>query len=145
MRDPSSMLMRSAPERLVEVGEKCLALDQVRESLVVTQQPSCGMVMLQVREPVRRERFYLGEVLVTKCEVRLGAARGWAMVDGDNPHAALAAAICDAVSRTDSAELSSLRAGIRELCEETATRLLTEERDSWSQVVETRVQFEEFE
>jgi hypothetical protein len=137
--------MRSRPERLVELGEQCLTNQALRESLIVTQPPACGTLMLQVREPVRRERFYLGEILVTRCEVRIGADRGWAMIDGDEPRAALAAAICDVVSRTTAAEHEPLRLAIDSLCRETNEHLAAREQREWNQIADTRVRFEEFE
>lgn len=137
--------MRSRPERLVELGERCLTSETLRSSLVVTQPPACGTVMVQVREPVRRERFYLGEILVTRCEIRLDAERGWAMIDGDEPRAALAAALCDAVSRTTAEEYEPLRLAIDELCRETREHLAAQEQRRWDQIADTRVKFEEFE
>mgnify|MGYP003342687833 FL=1 len=137
--------MRTRPERLVELGEQCLASGTLRSSLVVTQPPACGTVMVQVREPVRRERFYLGEILVTRCEVRLGTERGWAMIDGDEPRAALAAALCDAISRTTAEEFAPLRQAIDDLCRETREYLSAQDQRRWDQIADTRVRFEEFE
>jgi alpha-D-ribose 1-methylphosphonate 5-triphosphate synthase subunit PhnG len=101
--------------------------------------------MLQVREPVRRERFYLGEVVVTRCEVTVAEQRGWAMVAGEHDKAALAAAVCDCVSRTSEPGLAALRASIDQLCAETAERLASARSQEWSTLEPTRVAFEEFE
>jgi len=101
--------------------------------------------MLQVREPVCRERFYLGEVVVTRCEVAIAECRGWAMIAGEHEKAALAAAVCDCVSRTSEPALAALREAVDRLCGETAERLSAEDLGEWSTLEPTRVAFEEFE
>ncbi|MDR1238571.1 MAG: phosphonate C-P lyase system protein PhnG [Treponema sp.] len=58
--------------------------------------PEKTMVLLQVREPVRRSRFYLGELLAAHCVVELGGVRGAAVLMGDDLNKARAAAILDA-------------------------------------------------
>ena len=137
--------MRSDRDRLAEVAEQCLAEPAVRDRLRVVHPPASGVVMLQVREPVRKERFYLGEVVVTRCEVAVAEQRGWAMVAGEHDKAALAAAVCDCVSRTSEPGLAALRASIDQLCAETAERLASAHSHEWSTLEPTRVAFEEFE
>jgi alpha-D-ribose 1-methylphosphonate 5-triphosphate synthase subunit PhnG len=58
--------------------------------------PEKTMVLLQVREPVRRCRFYLGELLAAHCIVELGGVRGAAVLMGDDLNKARAAAVLDA-------------------------------------------------
>jgi alpha-D-ribose 1-methylphosphonate 5-triphosphate synthase subunit PhnG len=65
-------------------------------SLSVRKEPRPQLVMQQVREPVERRPFNLGEVLVTPAEVELDGARGFAMVPGKRERAALSGAIVDA-------------------------------------------------
>jgi alpha-D-ribose 1-methylphosphonate 5-triphosphate synthase subunit PhnG len=64
--------------------------------LSVRQEPRPQLIMQQVREPVERRPFNLGEVLVTPAEVELDGTRGFAMVPGKNERAALSGAIVDA-------------------------------------------------
>jgi len=64
--------------------------------LVILEGPTIGMVMCRVVEDALGEVFNLGEVLVTECLVRIGAAEGWAMVMGSRPGATRAAATIDA-------------------------------------------------
>ncbi|MDR2258280.1 MAG: phosphonate C-P lyase system protein PhnG [Treponema sp.] len=58
--------------------------------------PEKTMVLLQVREPVRRSRFYLGELLAAHCVVEMGGVRGAAVMMGDDLEKAKAAAVLDA-------------------------------------------------
>lgn len=71
--------------------------------MTVLSGPEVGVVALQVREPIARERFYLGEALVTRAEVDLGGTRGWAMRMGSDRMATLAAAVLDAEASADRA------------------------------------------
>ena len=64
--------------------------------LSVRQEPRPQLVMQQVREPVERRPFNLGEVLVTPAEVDLDGSRGFAMMPGKAERAALSGAIVDA-------------------------------------------------
>lgn len=137
--------MQATPDRLIEVGELCAANPKLSAGLSIIHPPTVGLVMMQVREPVCRERFYLGEVVVTRCEVLIDTHRGWAMVSGENKEAALAAALCDAISRTHEPEYSRLRESISRLCDETTERIDSSTRREWSDLAPTRVNFEEFE
>jgi len=137
--------MRADVGRLVEVGERCLANAALSAGLRIIHAPTSGVVMMQVREPVRKERFYLGEVVVTRCEVIINDMRGWAMVAGEDKRSALAAALCDAVSRSTTGEFAELRSAVDALCIETAERLRADESREWSALEPTRVAFEEFE
>lgn len=121
---------------LVPLAEACLA---AHGDPVVVVSPEVGLVMLQVREPVCEERFHLGEVVVTRAEVVLAGARGWAMRMGTDRVATLAAAVCDAVATAD-VELAD---DVHELCHRTRTARATAERDEWAELAATEVRFEE--
>jgi alpha-D-ribose 1-methylphosphonate 5-triphosphate synthase subunit PhnG len=81
----------SAP--LIALADQILASG---EPVELVDGPQIGMVMMQVREPVCEERFYLGEVLVTRAEVLLRGVRGWSMRLGEDTLATVAAAVLDA-------------------------------------------------
>lgn len=105
----------------------------------VEGRPDVGLVMLQVREPVCRERFHLGEVAVARARVQWHGASGWAMRVGTDREAALSAALCDAAAQIDDAA----RTRIDALCDRTdEVRRRASERE-WSELATTRVVFEE--
>ncbi|MFD1643905.1 phosphonate C-P lyase system protein PhnG [Halohasta litorea] len=64
--------------------------------LTIRQEPKPTLLMQQVREPVERRPFNLGEVVVTPAEVSLDGERGFAMRPGKAEREALSGAIVDA-------------------------------------------------
>ena len=122
-------------EPLVALADRCL--DRVEP--VIVQEPEVGMVMLPVREPVAHERFFLGEVLVTRAEVEIDGHRGWAMRLGHDRAATLAAAICDAVAETRGPEEDE----IVQLCRWAEEVAAADRRATWAELSPTEVTFEE--
>lgn len=66
------------------------------------QVPQEGLWLLRLAEPVRGDRFFLGEVPVASAciglrDPGLGEARGGAAIIGGDREQAVAAAVCDAV------------------------------------------------
>lgn len=137
-RDRRIELLAAAPaERLVALGER--AVRAVGPRLQLIRPPETGSVVLQVREPVADERFYLSDVLVTRAEVALDDVRGWSMRLGDDRLSALAAAVLDAVAETDDL---SLAGEVRQLCAEVEHQVEEERRREWQELSATIVQFE---
>jgi alpha-D-ribose 1-methylphosphonate 5-triphosphate synthase subunit PhnG len=101
--------------------------------------PEVGMVMTQIREPVAEERFYLGEILVTRCSVEVAGANGWSMRGGDDRIAALAAALLDAVAAAGLPEAAE----VADLCTAVAARRRREIDAEWAEIAPTLVTFEE--
>lgn len=132
----TGLLARARVDSLLTLADGCI---QGAGEPVVTLPPETGMVMLTVREPVETTRFHLGEVLVTRCEVRHRDAPGWAMRMGSDPAAALAAAILDAEVESD----GPLAGAVIELCDVTHHQLALDEALEWQDVEPTIVDFEE--
>jgi alpha-D-ribose 1-methylphosphonate 5-triphosphate synthase subunit PhnG len=95
----------------------------------------------QVRDPVERRPFNLGEVLVTPAEVDLDGARGFAMVPGKAERAALSGAIVDAAVAAGHAETPGIVAAL----EDVATRQREQRRREWAESKHTAVEFETME
>ena len=90
-RDYRIELLAVAPSQdLLNLADRVL---KGSEPPTVIAGPEVGLVMMQIREPVCEERFFLGEVLVTRAEVELAGARGWAMRMGEDRVATLAATV----------------------------------------------------
>lgn len=131
----ASLLARADHDELDALAETVVLRAERRP--VVLSGPEVGMVMMQVREPVAAERFYLGEVLVCEAEVELTGHRGWCMRLGDDRAATLAGAILDAAAEgTD-------REDVEALCRNVARREATASRREWAELVPTEVRFEE--
>lgn len=123
-------------DAVVALAEKVL---RAGDDLRVITGPELGMVMLQVREPVAEERFYLTEVLVSRAEVELRGSRGWAMRAGDDGLATLAAAVLDAAADVDADHLLAVEA----LCTATERRLAEHRIAELAELAPTTVQFAE--
>jgi len=123
---------------IVPLAERLVASGESPEPTVL-RPPEVGMAVLQVREPVERSRFYLGEVLVTECTVEVAGVAGWSMRAGDDRIAALAAALLDAVA---AAELPA-RAEIDAVCAQIAERREQQDAAQWAEIKSTTVSFEE--
>jgi alpha-D-ribose 1-methylphosphonate 5-triphosphate synthase subunit PhnG len=128
------LLARARPDELEPLAEQILARSGAP---VVLSGPEIGMAMMQVREPVAEERFYLGEVLVTQTEVELAGHRGWCMRLGDDCQATLAAAVLDAAAE------GADRLPVEALCRAVAAREDAAAGAEWAEVAPTEVRFEE--
>lgn len=135
----TELLARADADDVRVLAETFLSRRDVADELDIIGPPEVGMVMMQVREPVCKERFHLGEVVVTRAEVAVGGARGWAMRAGVDRETTLAAALLDACAEHD----SSLRVQVDLLCEETNEHLTASRRQEWSDLRSTTVSFEE--
>lgn len=132
----SGLLAAADAAELIALADRLI--EQHGEPSVI-QAPDVALLSMQVREPVERTRFQLGDVLVTSAEVVIGGAEGWAMRMGGDRAATLAAAVCSGVADhgLDGSDL------VDELCRRTAERLERERLVEWAELVATRVEFEE--
>jgi len=137
-RDRRAELLAAAThDEVVPLAERLLDAGTLGDPLVV-HAPETGMVLLQVREPVAEERFYLGEVLVTRCTVEVAGTAGWCMRGDGDRVAAMAGALLDAAA---AAGLEA--AEIEQVCARVADRRAAEDAAEWAQVAPTTVNFEE--
>jgi alpha-D-ribose 1-methylphosphonate 5-triphosphate synthase subunit PhnG len=109
--------------------------------LSVRQEPRPQLVMQQVREPVERRPFNLGEVLVTPAEVELDGARGFAMLPGKRERAALSGAIVDAAVAGDHEATPDIVAAL----EAVADNEQDQRRRAWAESKHTAVDFQTME
>ena len=135
----TELLARADGDEIRHLAEGFLANRRVADDLEILTPPEVGMVMMQVREPVCKERFHLGEVVVTRAEVAVAGSRGWAMRAGTDRETVLAAALLDACAEHD----TSWAADVDSLCERTASRLASNDRGEWDELRDTAVSFEE--
>jgi phosphonate C-P lyase system protein PhnG len=92
----SSILARADRDELIAVVDHLLTTNADLRVTAI-RSPEVGTVQLQVREPVCEERFIIADGLATVAEVMVSEALGWAMRLGDDPEAATAAAVADAL------------------------------------------------
>ncbi len=107
-RPPHTPTSRQHAMSLLALGDTAVleaALKTLPSSLSYTflRRPEVGLVMLEGRIGNTGQRFNLGEMLVTRCALRLNAhnghplTEGYAFIQGNNPHHALLAAFFDAL------------------------------------------------
>lgn len=107
----------------------------------ILQAPTPRLVMQQVTEPVQRQPFNLGEVLVTAAEVALDDEKGFAMVPGKAEKPALSGAVLDAAVASEHPRSADIVAAL----EAAAERRDSDRREQWGLARETTVDFEEME
>jgi alpha-D-ribose 1-methylphosphonate 5-triphosphate synthase subunit PhnG len=136
--DRAELLAFAHRDELVPLAERLLSEGGL-DGLSVIRPPQVGLVLMQVREPVADERFYLGEVLATQCSVELDGTPGWSMRGGDDRVTALAGAVLDALAAANRPGAEQVQA----LCVEVAQRRRREHEAEWEQIAPTAVTFEE--
>ncbi|MDR1205287.1 MAG: phosphonate C-P lyase system protein PhnG [Peptococcaceae bacterium] len=111
------------------------------KTVLLLKAPEKTMILLNVREPVRQSRFYLGEALAVHCMVEVDGVRGAAAQLGDDLQKVQAAAILDAAHTGRFPGFVSAEAALLEL---DAARK-AEELQWASRVRETQVRFQALE
>lgn len=64
--------------------------------VMVIEEPNNGLVMVKIRETAKKSQFYIGEVLVTECKVRINGFPGIGIIKGHEPEKAYHLAVVDA-------------------------------------------------
>jgi alpha-D-ribose 1-methylphosphonate 5-triphosphate synthase subunit PhnG len=109
--------------------------------LSVRQEPRPQLLVQQIREPVERRPFNLGEVLVTPAEVELADTRGFVMIPGKAERAALSGAIVDAAVAAGHERTPA----IVEMLTDTGAKQREQRRQAWAESTHTTVEFETME
>jgi len=102
------------------------------------EEPNYGLVMVKVRETAKKSQFYLGEVLVTECKVRISGSIGVGLIKGDEPEKAYDLAVIDAAY---AAELVETGAWSAKLYKEQA-QIEQDYAAEYTKVMRTKVDFQ---
>lgn len=132
----NSCLNQAPADQLIALAETCL---QDHPELVVTKQPTVGVVVAQVREPIAEERFILGDVMVCQAEVHRRGSYGWAMRMGQDTLATLAAALLAAEFTANGPR----REAIVALCDQVVAERKQARAAEWERLAPSIVEFEE--
>ncbi|WP_078381926.1 phosphonate C-P lyase system protein PhnG [Sutcliffiella halmapala] len=62
----------------------------------IERKPTTGLVMVQARDSVSEQPFYMGEILVTECTVSIEGKFGMGVVKGEEPERSYYIAVVDA-------------------------------------------------
>lgn len=121
---------------LKQMAQRCLTAG-IHARLI--GEPTTGLVMMRVRQPIAHDSFYLDEALVTTAEVAIEDHEGWSMRLGDDRATTLAAAICDAVVECG----HPLGVDVEALCHQTRDARSASRAGETVVLAPTAVQFEE--
>lgn len=134
----SELLSGASPAAVVELANRCLAGADA-ESFRVLRPADVGSVVVQVREPIARQRFILADAVVTSAEISLHGTTGWAMRMGEDREATLAQAVCDA----ELVRSGPLAGQILDLCGRLEAERAEARAEEWDRLQPTIVEFEE--
>jgi len=96
-------VLSDIPEESFESALKLL----LEDGFEVAAHPEQGMVMMTVLDPFDTP-FHLGEILVTTAQIRKDGKRGFGLVAGDRPAAALLVASLDLIDQASEPVRSSV-------------------------------------
>ncbi len=107
-------MRRRERTRILIEGDRSLArriASGIEASLPVTvlDDPREGLVMVKVRESAKRQQFFLGEVLMTSCRVKVNGSQGLGMAMGDDRDLAYDLAVIDAACSLDEGQAELAR------------------------------------
>lgn len=129
--------------QLCSLIDDILGDDDVLSDITVVKPAATGSIVLQVREPVCEERFFLGDAVVSTAEVALGGSIGWIARMGTDLRAAMAGAIADAVLQADRPDLASHQEALLDLISDTRAELAARRATEAGRLAATVVEFEE--
>ena len=100
--------------------------------------PKLGMTMVQAEDSIDFQPFYLGEVLITECQVSVNGQLGYGYCMGDAPQRAYSIAIIDAIMHT---ECHPKQSDVHVFIEIEKAKLLKQQLEEYNQVLKTKVDF----
>ena len=122
---------RDIPKKLAQEIEN-------NHSLEIIMKPQGALTIIKMRETAKKSLFYLGEVLVTECKVKVKDQVGIGIVIGMEEDLAYQLAVIDAAFKAD---LSELNRWIQ-LLEEEERRIEASRRLDAAIIQKTKVNFE---
>lgn len=103
----------------------------------VIRQPSVGTTMIRAEDSVEAQPFYLGEALITECEVNVDGQPGFGLCLGDEPVRSYCIAFMDALLQLADSRLSQVHSFLQEQEVLVAAALQAEHK----QIQRTKVDF----
>ena len=106
------------------------------------RQPAVCMTMVRAEDSVEAQPFYLGEVLVTDCEVQVDGQAGYGLCMGDEPVRCYCMAVIDALLSSDDSRADDSRASqVRAFLEEQSVLIADRQRLEYNLIQRTKVDF----
>lgn len=122
--------------KLEQLQEQVATLEALH-SIVVRKQPSICLTMIPAADSLEGQKFYLGEALVTECEVTVDGLPGYGLCMGDEPARAYCMAVIDALLHGGGPSSPQLEVFLAEQREIVARR----DQDELNLILQTQVDF----
>ncbi len=106
-------------------------------TIQIIRQPAVCMTMVKAEDSVESQPFYLGEVLVTDCEVQVDGQAGFGLCMGDEPVRSYCMAVIDALLL--SADFAAT--GVKAFLDQQAVLIADRERLEYNFIQQTKVDF----
>src|ERR1700743_124644 len=103
----------------------------------VIRQPAIAMTMIRAEDSVEGQPFYLGEALITECEVNVDGQPGFGICLGDEPVRSYCIAFIDALLQLSDTRLARVNTFLEDQEKEVAARQQTE----YKHIQRTKVDF----
>ena len=103
----------------------------------VIRQPAIAMTMIRAEDSVEGQPFYLGEALITECEVNVDGQPGFGICLGDEPVRSYCIAFIDALLQLSDTRLAQVNAFLKEQEKLVAAR----QQDEYKHIQRTKVDF----
>lgn len=103
----------------------------------VIRQPQVATTMIRAEDSVEGQPFYLGEALISECEVDVDGQTGYGLCLGDEPVRSYCIAVIDALLQLSDARLPKVNAFLLEQEGHVTAKLQTEHK----QIQRTKVDF----
>jgi alpha-D-ribose 1-methylphosphonate 5-triphosphate synthase subunit PhnG len=108
-----------------------------RHKVQIIRQPAVCMTMVRAEDSVESQPFYLGEVLVTDCEVQVDGQAGYGLCMGDEPVRCYCMAVIDALLLSEGPGASQVRAFL----DRQAVLIADQRRLEYNLIQRTKVDF----
>ena len=105
--------------------------------IVIVRQPAVCMTMVRAEDSVESQPFYLGEVLVTDCEVQVDGQAGYGLCMGDEPVRCYCMAVMDALLQSEGGDAGRARAFL----EGQAVLIADRQKLEYNLIQQTKVDF----
>lgn len=106
-------------------------------SVQVIRQPQVATTMIRAEDSVEGQPFYLGEALISECEVDVEGQAGYGLCLGDEPVRSYCIAVIDALLQLSDVRLSKVNAFLLEQEGHIAAQVQSEHK----QIQRTKVDF----
>ena len=115
-----------------------ISIIESKLSIELVIPPKLGMTMVKAQDSIDFQSFYLGEVLITECQLTVDGQLGYGFCMGDQGKRAYSIAIIDAIIHSP---LHPLQNEIFDFIKEQGEMLELEKLKEYNQILKTKVDF----